>query len=127
MSECTQRARPMMRRAACLHRDRARRQVRRPGGKAVKTESLVELRMACRISRARYDQILCEVHTGGSNLFHEFPFSDYRLNVTTQSWHSDAVRLTSVQGRGTPLYSLERAVNGLWLNGRFYAAPQLHR
>jgi hypothetical protein len=49
-------------------------------------------------------------------------------------------RLTSNQGRGTPLYSLEGSVNGLWLGAgagsvyapaalgwRYWAAPELHR
>jgi hypothetical protein len=30
------------------------------------------------------------------------------LIMQTQSWHFDAVRLTSLQWRGTPFYSLER-------------------
>jgi len=59
------------------------------------------------ICGAHHDELFCEIGSGGSNLAYEFPFSELQIEAsTTQSWHFDAVRLTSTQGRGTHLYSL---------------------
>src|SRR5215469_7206536 len=96
-----------MRRAASLHRDRARRQVRRPRGKTVETEPLVELRASCHIGCTRHDQILCEVDTDGSNLVHEFPFSDQidgsHLNLGTSMPYTTHVE----SGKGNSLIFVE--------------------
>jgi len=100
---------PVVCRAARLDADEARGQVRRPLGKARETELPEEHRATRGIARAHHDDFLCEVHTDGSNLVHEFPFAGFRLMLQLQSWHFDAVRLTSLQWRGTPFYSLERS------------------
>ena len=101
-----QEPRPVMRRAAGLQAHEARGQVGGPLGKARETELPEEHRAARGIARTHHDDLLCEVHTDGSNLVHEFPFAGFRLMLQLQSWHFDAVRLTSLQWRGTPFYSL---------------------
>jgi hypothetical protein len=61
--------------AAGFHTDSARRQVRRPDGEACEAQLLKVHRSPPRISGAHDNNFLCQVHTDGSNLIHEFPFS----------------------------------------------------
>src|SRR5215831_16515900 len=76
MPQSCERARPEVCRAAGLHRHRARWQVRGPARETTETELLEEQRAPAGISGAHHDEIFCQVRSDGSNLIHEFPFSD---------------------------------------------------
>jgi hypothetical protein len=101
VSQRLQLASPVMRLAAGLHADQARRQVGEEGNKRVALQLLAKNRLAVLVRSAHLEQVLCQVDSDCRNLHGGRSFRIVWW-LTLPLWHIDAV-----SGWGRPSHCLQ--------------------